>query len=254
MGPLSKSLTAALRWKITKSSPRVVRNALTAAGFTLVNGRDKWLAYWGKHLTSDKFEKFSPFQTINHFPYSFEIGRKDKLWLNYCNMRNIHGSSAVNHIPETFLLPRNRSNLDRAFHTSNAWIIKPPASARGIGIKVITKPTSLPSTKKRKEVICSKYISNPFLINKRKFDLRLYVLVTSFEPLRVYLYDYGLARFASESYTKMSGGKKSTYRYSHLTNYSINKKNKHEVLNSGIFAESERFAMKDNKWYILNCF
>lgn len=67
----------------------------------------------------------------------------------------------------------------------------------------------------------SKYIANPHLFNRRKYDLRLYVLITSFDPLRIYLFKDGLVRFATEEYSSPSkSGKK---RYVHLTNYSVNK-------------------------------
>jgi len=48
------------------------------------------------------------------------------------------------------------------------------------------------------------------------------VLVTSYEPLRVYVYKEGLARFASETYTSKID---KDNKFMHLTNYSINKKN-----------------------------
>ena len=76
--------------------------------------------------------------------------------------------------------------------------------------------------------VISRYISNPLLINGHKFDLRIYVLVTCYEPLRIYLYDEGLARFASETYTSKIN---KNNRYMHLTNYSINKKNDNYVQN-----------------------
>ena len=69
----------------------------------------------------------------------------------------------------------------------------------------------------------SKYVANPHLIDGLKYDLRIYVLVTSYDPLKVYLFREGLTRFATEKYsTNLNSLKK---RYVHLTNYSVNKRN-----------------------------
>jgi len=73
------------------------------------------------------------------------------------------------------------------------------------------------------DTIISSYIERPLLINKKKFDMRMYVAVTSFHPLRAYIYEEGLARFATEDYT--NDPKILKNKFVHLTNFSINKKN-----------------------------
>jgi len=69
---------------------------------------------------------------------------------------------------------------------------------------------------------------NPLLINDLKFDLRIYVLLASVEPLRIYVYNDGLCRFSCEPYSKNIDPKN---LYANLTNYSLNKKNPNFIQN-----------------------
>jgi tubulin polyglutamylase TTLL5 len=73
--------------------------------------------------------------------------------------------------------------------------------------------------------VVSKYVDNPLLVNDLKFDIRLYVVLTSLDPLRVYIYNEGLVRFASDPYQQTD----KENLFSHLTNYSINKKSQNYV-------------------------
>jgi tubulin polyglutamylase TTLL4 len=72
--------------------------------------------------------------------------------------------------------------------------MKPAASSCGRGIKVIGKRTIV---NKRAGYVVSKYVHKPHLIRGYKYDLRVYVVVTSFEPLKIYLFKEGLVRLAT---------------------------------------------------------
>ena len=101
------------------------------------------------------------------------------------------------------------------------WILKPSDLSRGRGIFISNEVRDFQCDD---NCVVSRYIPNPLLINGHKFDLRIYVSVTCFDPLRIYVFREGLARFASEPYNSSKTGK-----FAHLTNYSINKKNENYI-------------------------
>ncbi|XP_048339735.1 tubulin monoglutamylase TTLL4 isoform X2 [Sphaerodactylus townsendi] len=130
---------------------------------------------------------------------------------------------------------------------------KPPevdceaTSARGIGIQVIHKWNQLP---KRRPLLVQRYLHKPYLIGGSKFDLRIYVYVTCYDPLRIYLFKDGLVRFASCKYS--SSMKSLNNKYMHLTNYSINKKNVEYKANTDETAcQGHKWALKA-LWSYLN--
>lgn len=133
------------------------------------------------------------------------------------------------------------------------YIMKPSASSCGKGIKVIGPKTQI--TRKTGYVV-SQYISNPHLIDGYKYDLRIYVVVTCFEPLKIFLFKEGLVRFATQKYT--NNPKHLEKRFIHLTNYSVNKKAEDYVKSGGADAqEDEEDASKWNlfqlkKWFQRN--
>ncbi|XP_066259801.1 tubulin polyglutamylase ttll-4-like isoform X2 [Euwallacea similis] len=230
------------KWKLSTITPIIVRKTLSNSGFALVRKSNQWLGTWGKHMKSPMFKTLKDTQKLNHFPGTFQLGRKDRLWRNFQKMISKYGLKEFGFLPHTYVLPQELKILKQTWDFKinggkEMWIIKPPASARGVGIKVINKWSQLP---KKTSLVCQKYIHNPYLINGSKFDLRLYVLVTSFHPLRIYLYPEGLARFASAKYSDDVKDLKD--RYMHLTNYSINK------LSSQYTANEDANSCQGHKW------
>jgi hypothetical protein len=57
----------------------------------------------------------------------------------------------------------------------------------------------------------------------KKFDLRIYVLVTSYRPLKAYQYVHGFARFCNAKYNTDMGEMDNPFI--HLTNVAIQKHN-----------------------------
>ncbi|XP_040831195.1 tubulin polyglutamylase TTLL5 isoform X2 [Ochotona curzoniae] len=230
-----------LSYKIVRTDSRLVRSILTAHGFHEVHpsSTDYNLMWTGSHLKPFLLRTLSEAQKVNHFPRSYELTRKDRLYKNIIRMQHTHGFKAFHILPQTFLLPAEYAEFCNSYSKDRGpWIVKPVASSRGRGVYLINNPNQISL---EENILVSRYISNPLLIDEFKFDVRLYVLVTSYDPLVIYLYEEGLARFATVRYDQ--GAKNIRNQFMHLTNYSVNKK-------SGDYVSCDDPEVEDygNKW------
>jgi len=123
----------------------------------------------------------------------------------------------------------------------NIWILKPIALSRGRGIHVSNNLQEILHyiVSSNYEFIAQKYIENSLLIEGRRFDIRQWVMVTSFEPLEYYIYDDFYVRLCSAPYDPSDIANK----FASLANNSIGKYNsENEVLFSGNMLSSSTLS------------
>nr|XP_046231941.1 tubulin polyglutamylase TTLL11 isoform X2 [Scatophagus argus]XP_046231942.1 tubulin polyglutamylase TTLL11 isoform X2 [Scatophagus argus] len=125
------------------------------------------------------------------------------------------------------LVKENDTTLNLTF------IVKPDGGSQGDGIYLIRDPSDLKlmAGSQAKQAVVQEYIHKPLLIDKLKFDIRLYVLIKSLEPMEIYIAKEGLTRFCTEPYQEPSQ-KNLSHVFMHLTNYSLN-------VHSGNFVHSD---------------
>ena len=169
------------------------------------------------------------------------IAKKDNLVFNYLKLKNKY-SKDFNYLPQTYIIPKDRNYLMKQFknytvNLDNLWLIKPTLGDQGRGIHLLE---SINDIIKCRSCIITKYISNPDLVNGKKYDIRMYLLVTNINPLIIYIYNDGLVRVATENYILSLETLKNLYI--HLTNTSLNDKSKKFIINNDPEAE------KGNTW------
>eukprot|EP00759_Apiculatamorpha_spiralis_P037062 PhF_6_TR37119/c0_g1_i2/m.54555/K16601/TTLL4; tubulin polyglutamylase TTLL4 len=195
---------------------KVVLNAFNAGGMKYTP-RDDWNILWAKRVKPHEWAVTDVTRKSNHFPGTWGVGRKDNLARNIGEMRKLHGAEHYGYTPMTFILPEDADRLQRdmLMNVGKTYITKPVASSCGKGISLTRSMPTIP--KSSKTLLVQRYIPNPHLICGRKFDLRMYCVVTSFHPLRLYVFDEGLVRFAAQSYPGADAQLENIHM--HLTNY-----------------------------------
>lgn len=126
-------------------------------------------------------------------------------------------AAAYDFVPESFVLPGDYALFVEAFRRSpgNTWIMKPVGRAQGRGIFLIKKLSQIAEWRKdhtwkgdaprAESYIVQRYVDRPYTVGSKKFDCRLYAMVTSFTPLTVWFHREGFARFSSARYDHDAG-------------------------------------------------
>lgn len=182
-------------------------------------------------------------QRVNHFEDSRQLSRKDLLKKNIQRFVDIGNkvSNEFDIMPKTFILPHEYTQFIQSYTTfdnqkkeemksmgttslHNYWILKPVGLSRGRGISLITDINEI--TYSQASVI-QKYIERPLCLHGYKFDLRIYVIVTSFRPLEAFIFRDGFARVSTQEYSLHSNDMQN--KFIHLTNSSIQKYNMNDL-------------------------
>ena len=176
--------------------------------------------------------KFNNFNDYNLYKYQKVFSflkanfwfEKNILYRSYYSMKKLFIND-YNFMPETYNYPDDKYLIENKFkdyhlNLNDLWLIKPTNLCGGRGISFLF---SLQIIQYKKYVI-TKYIINIDLIKGKKYDIRFFVLISGLNPLRIYLYQEGIVRIASEKFLITKSSIKNNFI--HLTNFNINKLNK----------------------------
>ncbi len=159
------------------------------------------------------------------------LARKNNLAKNLMRMMKVH-KEEYSFFPKTWLLPQDSNDLKNQFNKKKCktFIVKPSHMCQGRGIYLVRRFEDI-DCKPGDQLVAQRYMAKPYLIDNLKFDLRIYVLVFGVEPMRIFMFKEGLARFATDEYVGPAKGNLDNL-FMHLTNYAINK-------NSDAFVKGE---------------
>ncbi|XP_020138253.1 tubulin polyglutamylase TTLL7 isoform X2 [Microcebus murinus] len=206
----------------------IVRLVIDEMGFVKTPDEDETsnLIWYDSAVQQEKIAELQNYQRINHFPGMGEICRKDFLARNMTKMIKSRPLDYT-FVPQTWIFPAEYTQFQnyvkelKKKRKQKTFIVKPANGAMGHGISLIRNGDKLPS---QDHLIVQEYIEKPFLMEGYKFDLRIYILITSCDPLKIFLYHDGLVRMGTEKYIPPNESNL-TQLYMHLTNYSVNKHN-----------------------------
>ncbi|XP_066262671.1 probable tubulin polyglutamylase ttll-15 [Euwallacea similis] len=183
-------------WTYGKNSQgghlKEVYTVLERMGYTLKEGSNDgdWDLLWAHdypfRVLQSELRQLKPHQKINHLPGCGYITNKVDL-----------ATSGLDYIPPAFKLPEHKEQLLEYSRThSNRTFVQKNNDHRNIKIEKLSNIDM-----EKSGTFVQEFVDKPLLVSGHKFDIGIYTIVTSIDPLRVYIYNgEALLRFCPTKY------------------------------------------------------
>lgn len=231
----------AVNTSMCRSELELIQHVIQLCGFMETTLAGAGNLYWFGLGMSDRECKLAAKKQFyyNRYPGSEFLARKKVSCIINNRMRRTY-EDKFRFSPISFLFPEEEEALEAYMKKKKTqmFIGKPSKGKGGEGIFLISKMEDIPNrewTPGANDLLVQRYVKNVLLIDQKKFDLRIYVLIKGFNPIQAYVCEEGLGRFCTENY-KPPTKENLKNMFMHLTNYSLNK-------------NSENYQAPDGKLY-----
>ena len=132
--------------------------------------------------------------------YNKYLSRKDYAYELYFNLKQKFPKD-FDYMPESYIISKQKSEIEIKFKNytqkeNDLWLCKPVSGSLGEGIYFLKNYQDFLNCTE----LITKYIHNPHLSQKRKYHIRLYDFISSFIPLKIYVYKEAQIKRASHEY------------------------------------------------------
>ena len=226
---------------------------ISSLGFDLVTKSEHYSGLKDREIWDAQETK-----TQNRFECFFELADKKYLYKNMKEYYSALGENVFDYLPLTFHVESPQDPEFKEFQNylernqSTTWILKPGENTnRGNGIKICNSLEQIkeelrnnpyPKTGEHTFII-QEYLANPLLINRRKFDIRCFALLTSVNGVtQGYFYKEGYLRTSCREYNPHN----ILDPFIHLTNDAVQKK----AEDYGKFEKGNKVSYSDFQKYL----
>nr|XP_037873139.1 probable tubulin polyglutamylase ttll-15 isoform X2 [Bombyx mori] len=154
-----------------------VHRVLKRIGYEKTTNESDWNLLWSHdypfRVLYPNLHSLKPNQKVNHYPGAGFVTNKVDL-----------ATTESKYIPKAFKLPQNKEDfLKYAAENEGALFLEKHNQHRGVYLKNVSEINLAGG-----ESFVQEYVQRPFLVDGHKFDIGVYVVLTSVNPLRAYWY------------------------------------------------------------------